>query len=80
MHNFTFYLPTKLIFGAGEIAQIGAEAKKLGEKALIVTGRRSAAAHGIINRVTDLLEKDGVGAVIFHKIEPNPRTTTPMIM
>ncbi len=76
MQNFTFYLPTKLIFGPGEIAQIGAEAKKLGEKAMIVTGKRSSAAHGIINRVTDLLEKDGVGAVVFDKIEPNPRTAT----
>jgi len=76
MQNFTFYLPTKLIFGPGEVEKVGAEAKALGEKALIVTGKRSAAAHGIVNRVMDLLEKEGLSAVVFDKIEPNPRSTT----
>ncbi len=76
MQNFTFYLPTKLIFGPGEISKVGTEAKKLGERALIVTGKRSASASGIINRVTDYLEKEGVSAVVFDKIEPNPRTST----
>jgi butanol dehydrogenase len=76
MQNFTFYLPTKLIFGPGELSKVGAEAKKLGERALIVTGKRSASASGILNRVTDYLEKEGVAAVVFDKIEPNPRTST----
>nr|MBN2278448.1 iron-containing alcohol dehydrogenase [candidate division Zixibacteria bacterium] len=76
MQNFTFYLPTKLIFGPGEIEKLGTEAKNIGEKALIVTGKRSAAAHGIVNRVIDLLEKEGLAAVVFDKIEPNPRAAT----
>jgi alcohol dehydrogenase YqhD (iron-dependent ADH family) len=76
MQNFTFYLPTKLIFGPGEISKVGVEAKTMGERALIVTGKRSASATGIINRVTDFLEKEGVSAIVFDKIEPNPRTTT----
>lgn len=76
MQNFVFHLPTKLIFGAGTIDQCGVEAAQLGQKALIVTGKRSASAHGIINKVTDYFEREGVAAVIFDKIEPNPRTTT----
>jgi len=76
MQNFTFYLPTKIIFGPGTINRIGVEAANLGDRALIVTGKRSAAAFGIISRVTDYLEKEGVAAVVFDKIEPNPRTTT----
>ncbi|MEE9443743.1 MAG: iron-containing alcohol dehydrogenase [candidate division Zixibacteria bacterium] len=76
MQNFTFYLPTKIIFGAGAINQVGIESATLGKRALIVTGKRSASAFGIINRVTDYLEKEGVEAVVFDKIEPNPRTTT----
>ena len=76
MQAFNFYLPTKLIFGPGKLDQIGEEAIKLGKRALIVTGKRSAAAFGIINRVTDYLEREGVEAVVFDKIEPNPRTTT----
>ncbi len=76
MQNFTFYLPTKIIFGPGELEKIGIESKAFGEKALIVTGRRSSAEFGIINRVTDYLEKEGIGAVVFDKIEPNPRAST----
>jgi len=76
MQNFTFYNPTKIIFGPGEIARVGREVKQLGEKALIVTGKRSSSAHGIVNRVTDYLEKEGIGALVYDKIEPNPRTTT----
>lgn len=76
MQNFTFHLPTKIIFGAGEINQVGTEARMLGRRAIIITGRRSASAFGIINRVTDYLEREGVAAVVFDKIEPNPRCTT----
>lgn len=76
MQNFIFHLPTKLIFGPGEIEKIGAEAKKLGNRALIITGKRSSSASGIINRVTDYLKKDGVSVIVFDKIEPNPRTST----
>ncbi|SYZ72750.1 putative NADH-dependent butanol dehydrogenase A [Candidatus Zixiibacteriota bacterium] len=76
MQNFTFFLPTKIIFGPGEIQKVGIEAKTLGEKALIVTGKRSASAFGIVNKVEDLLEKEGIGAVIYDKIEPNPRSAT----
>jgi alcohol dehydrogenase YqhD (iron-dependent ADH family) len=76
MLNFTFNLPTKLIFGPGEIEQVGTEAKMIGERALIVTGKRSASAFGFVNQVIDKLEKEGVAAVVFDKIEPNPRSTT----
>ncbi len=76
MQNFTFYLPTKIIFGPGELEKIGIEAKPYGEKALIVTGKRSSSEFGIINRVTDYLEKEGIAAVVFDKIESNPRAST----
>jgi len=76
MQNFTFHLPTKLIFGPGEVKKVGVEAKQYGEKALIVTGRRSASAFGIIHRVTDKLEQEGVAVMVFDKVEPNPRSST----
>jgi len=76
MQNFTFYLPTKLIFGPGELDKIGVEAKNHGEKAMIVTGKRSASHYGIVHRVTDNLEQEGLAAMVFDKIEPNPRSST----
>jgi len=76
LQNFIFYLPTKLIFGPGEIEKVGSEARQLGDKAMIVTGKRAASAFGIIQRVTDHLEKEGVGAIVCDKVEPNPRADT----
>ncbi|MCK5126866.1 MAG: iron-containing alcohol dehydrogenase [candidate division Zixibacteria bacterium] len=76
MQAFNFYLPTKIIFGSGKLEQVGIEAISLGKRALIVTGKRSASAFGIIDRVTTYLEREGVEVVVFDKIEPNPRTTT----
>jgi len=76
MQNFTFHLPTKIIFGQGTVEQVGVEAARLGERAMIVTGRRSAAAFGIVDKVVDYLEQEGLETLIFDKIEPNPRTTT----
>ena len=76
MQNFTFNLPTKIIFGPGTVDQVGMEAVKLGQRGLIVTGKRSAAEFGVTDRVIDYLEKEGVAAVVCDKIEPNPRTTT----
>lgn len=76
MLNFTFYNPTKIIFGPGEIDKVGIEAHKVGQNAIIITGKRSSSAFGIINRVTDYLEREGIGAIVFDKIEPNPRSIT----
>lgn len=76
MHNFDFFLPTKIIFGVGEIKRVGEEAKKLGKKPLLVTGKSSMRRLGILERVTSLLEEEGLEVVLFDKAEPNPRVTT----
>lgn len=76
MVNFTFYLPTKIIFGPGTIDQVGVEAAQLGKRAMIVTGKKSAAKFGLIDKVSTLLKKEDVETIVFDKIEPNPRTTT----
>ncbi|MDI6808741.1 MAG: iron-containing alcohol dehydrogenase [Candidatus Eisenbacteria bacterium] len=76
MDNFEFYLPTRIIFGAGEIGRIGEEARTLGKKAIVVTGRKSTKETGLLKKVLSLLKKEGVEAIVFDKIEPNPRTST----
>ena len=43
---FTYYMPTKVFFGKGCIAQSGEVLADLGRKALLVTGRHSAKVNG----------------------------------
>ena len=71
----TFYLPTKLIFGSGSVAELGAEAKKLGKRAMLVTGTRSARETGLMDRATRDLEDNGLEVFIFDKVMPNPRAS-----
>ena len=76
MHNFEFILPTKIVFGVGEINRVGKEAEKLGRRPLLVTGKTSMQRLGILDKVMSLLNKEGLEVVLYDKIEPNPRVTT----
>jgi len=72
----TFHLPTKIIFGTGSLARLGEEAKKIGRKAMLVTGSSSMRKAGVTDRVVHDLKANGVDTLIFDKVEPNPRAST----
>ncbi len=76
MINYIFQLPTKIIFGPGEIKSIGKEAKKIGRRILLVTGRKAMRELGILDFVIKALKGEKVEAVVFDQIEPNPRHST----
>ncbi len=76
MQNFIFNNPIKMIFGPGELNKIGIEAKAIGKKAMVVTGKGSSSKYNILNRALEYLKKENVEVIIFDKVEPNPRTTT----
>ncbi|MBK3494716.1 iron-containing alcohol dehydrogenase [Viridibacillus sp. YIM B01967] len=76
MQNFTFWNPTKLIFGQGQLEQIKTEVPKYGKKVLVVYGGGSIKRNGLYDTVmTTLVE---IGAEVFELpgVEPNPRLTT----
>ena len=69
---FVFYAPTKVVFGEGAVEVVGDEVSKLGKKALIVTGRRSARESGLLQKILDSMKSSGVSAVVFDRVVPNP--------
>ena len=70
--NFDYYIPTKVLFGKGELANLHAQALP-GKKALIVTSSgTSVKKYGYLARVEEQLDKAGVSHVLFDKILPNP--------
>jgi len=71
-----FYLPSRIIFGLGSAASLGAEAKGLGRRAMLVTGTHSARETGLLDRVTRDLESNEVDVLVFDKVKPNPRAST----
>lgn len=72
----TFYIPTKIISGAGAFKQLGKEASQFGKKALLVTGKSSVRRSGLLDRAVADLQNHGVAATVFDKVEPNPRSST----
>ncbi|HHW01746.1 MAG TPA: iron-containing alcohol dehydrogenase [Thermoanaerobacterales bacterium] len=74
--NFEFFMPTRLIFGPGKVKEVGVNAKALGKKALIVTGKSSAKKAGYLDVVAKSLEQEKIDWVLFDEVEPNPLTTT----
>ena len=74
--DFVFYLPIKIVFGAGKLNTAGEEAASLGKRAFVVTGKRSAEKSGLLKKLTDMLEQNGISWVHFNGVEPNPTTGT----
>ena len=72
----TFYIPTKIISGAGAFAQLGKETSDVGKKILLVTGKNAVRKSGLLDRAVTDLKKHGVEVTVFDKIESNPRSTT----
>jgi len=76
MDNFIFRLPTKIVFGKDEFYKLGEEAKKIGRKALIVTGKRFAKESGLLEKAEEMLKKNSIDYVVFSEVEPNPESET----
>ncbi|MDV2988987.1 MAG: iron-containing alcohol dehydrogenase [Dehalogenimonas sp.] len=71
-----FNLPTKVIFGEGSFNRLADEAAGLGQRAVIVSGMKNLRRLGVLDKAADMLERAGVQAFLFDKIEPNPRAAT----
>ena len=71
--SFSFNLPTKIIFGPNTFEErLGEEARKLGKKTIIVTGRSSTRKSGVLDKAEEILQEEGILYSVFNKIEPNP--------
>lgn len=72
MNQFQFYMPTKVLFGAGQLASLH-DQQMPGKKALIITSNgQSAKKHGYLARVEKELEQAGVAHALFDQVRPNP--------
>ena len=61
MRSFTYYSPTKIVFGVDAQLQVGACVSELAaKKVLIVYGSERVVKSGLLGQVTDSLERAGV--------------------
>ncbi|NEW07472.1 iron-containing alcohol dehydrogenase [Paenibacillus sp. SYP-B3998] len=76
MNTFTFYNPTTLYFGSGQLEKLTTEVPKYGKNLLLVYGGGSIKQNGIYDNVLKLLNGVGANVVELSGVEPNPRLTT----
>jgi alcohol dehydrogenase len=76
MQNFTFWNPTKLIFGKGQLEQLKSEIPRYGKKVLLVYGGGSIKRSGLYDNVINLLNEMDAQVFELPGVEPNPRITT----
>ncbi|HSV31639.1 MAG TPA: iron-containing alcohol dehydrogenase [Atribacteraceae bacterium] len=75
MNSFTFYNPVRIIFGPGEMDQLGRETASIGTRVLLVEAREDGhlAKTGVYERARSLLEAAGVQVFELKGVLPNPR-------
>ena len=74
MFGFTYFTPTKVVFGRGTEAQTGALVREQGgTKVLVLSGGGSAERSGLLGRVRASLDGAGLGYVSLSGVVPNPR-------
>ena len=72
--DFTYYTPTKVIFGKGAEQQVGSLIKELHcKKVLVHYGSSSAKKSGLLDRITTSLTDAGLAFVTLGGVVPNPR-------
>jgi alcohol dehydrogenase len=70
--NFDYYIPTKILFGAGKLNQLATEKLPGGKALIVISSGTSMRKHGYLDRVIELLKQQEVDAVVYDKILPNP--------
>lgn len=74
MAGFSYYTPTKVVFGKDTELQTGALVKEQGaKKVLLHYGGGSVIKSGLLNRVKEVLDAEGISFTELGGVVPNPR-------
>ena len=75
MENFSFYSPTFFAFGKDAELRSGELVKRFGgSKVLIHYGGGSVVRSGLLDRVKEALDKEGISHIELGGVKPNPRS------
>lgn len=70
--NFSFYNPTRILFGVGELNNLHKQTMPGKKALLLISNGKSTKVNGSLGRTIEQLEKAGIEYSIFDKIMENP--------
>ena len=74
MREFTWHVPTEVVFGAGSVSHVPALVRKYGgSHVLVVHGMGSVLRSGLLERVCSQLRENGMTVETLGGVQPNPR-------
>ncbi|WP_282060450.1 iron-containing alcohol dehydrogenase [Bacillus pumilus] len=76
MENFTYYNPTKLMFGKEQLDALKSELARYGKRVLLVYGGGSIKKNDLYDNVISALNEAEADVFELSGVEPNPRLTT----
>lgn len=73
MEQFRFFLPTKIHFGAGKLAELGTIAARYSKRCMLVTtSNDETVLRPLYDRVKKILGEQGIDVYHFDEVVPNP--------
>lgn len=73
MNQFTYYAPTKIVFGSGAELKTGALCRECGvSRVLIIYGSDRIIRDGLLGRITDSLKAENIESMSIGGVKPNP--------
>ena len=79
--SYNFYQPTRVLFGAGRLNELGENLKtlNLGKKAaIVISNGKSTRENGSLARTEEQLKNAGIETVVFDRVQANPLASTIM--
>lgn len=76
--DFNMYVPTKILFGAGTLNELGKQQLPGKKAVIIISNGKSTRTNGYLSRTEEQLAQAGVATSVFDKIQPNPLKETVM--
>ena len=71
MKNFSYYMPTRIFFGAGSVKKLSRAPLPAG-RGLLITGGSSTTKLGYVDKVCAALAEAGHEMTIYRDVQPNP--------
>ena len=73
--HFSYYMPTKVVFGWGEFENAPTKIVTVGKRVLIVTGKSAMKKQGYTDKLVKGLLEQGAETAVFDGISANPLTS-----
>lgn len=71
-----FHMPVRIIFGVDSIKKLGEEAGSLGVNRAMIVTYPDIRRIGLLDEIVSALNAVRIDAMVFEKVEPNPRNST----